>query len=109
MKNFEPNEPIWKMLQGLYNKASTSTPSKSTKKQCAFCGDTCGRTIRECAETMSGGSVAGRKALKGKIRRLEKEGDKALLDELFDVYLQVSLSSDAEDRADCTVAEVRQR
>lgn len=91
LKNFHPSDPNWIMLKSLYDKTAPSTDKAAQTTRCAFCGLKCGRTVRECASNRQGGDVAGRKALKDRIRACENEGDtQNVLEHLFDVYLKVS-------------------
>ena len=80
---------MWSILSHLLY----GPPDRPIAQRCAFCGLTCGRVIRECAE-----AHGGRKALKDKIRELESEraaGNAAdslqdAIAQLFVGYLQVS-------------------
>lgn len=92
LRQFKKTDAQYNILQHLYKKA----------KRCAFCAQSCQRTIRECAEVTCGGSKQGRKALKDLIRKAdsEREGvyeseERERLDDrmaqLYDAYRAVSL------------------
>lgn len=63
MERFKYDERYWQPLSTIY-KSKLSVPSSVSK--CAYCGQACGKTVRQCAE-----SQGTRKDLKRKIRELE--------------------------------------
>jgi hypothetical protein len=94
LKDYHPSDPQWIVLKELYDKVTPASDMRAMTSRCGFCGEKCQRTVRECATARENGEMAGRKALKDRIRTCEKAGDPDnVLEHLFDVYLKVSVDS----------------